>query len=104
MLAYVADGPFDGVLVYNLDRLTRRPFALEALADAMTAAGVRRVNFVTGDLDKGEDDGLMVARAVAPSRPRSQRQTGAARSGRGRRSRAPSRRDGWDGSRPHPHS
>lgn len=64
MLADVADGVIDGVLVYNLDRLTRRPAELEAFADAMTAAGVRQVKFVTGDLDMGTDDGLMMARIM----------------------------------------
>lgn len=64
MLADAADGLIDAVVVYNLDRLTRRPAELEAFADAMSAAGVRHVKFVTGDMDMGTDDGLMMARIM----------------------------------------
>ena len=51
MLADLADGLVDAVLVYNIDRLTRRPAELEQFHEAVDRAGVRHVRFVTGDTD-----------------------------------------------------
>jgi DNA invertase Pin-like site-specific DNA recombinase len=66
MLADLADGTRDAVLVAHLDRLTRRPKELEQFLDVVTAAKVRHVRFVTGgDLDIANGDGLMVVRMLA---------------------------------------
>ncbi|GAA1911002.1 hypothetical protein GCM10009737_10560 [Nocardioides lentus] len=62
MMSDLADWVLDGVIVYNIDRLTRRPAELEAFAIAVTLAGVRQVKFVTGDVNLGTDDGLLMAR------------------------------------------
>lgn len=62
MLADLEDGNVDGVIVYNIDRLTRRPAELEHFNDVVARAGVRHVKFVTGDTDIGTDDGLLLAR------------------------------------------
>lgn len=64
MLADLAGGFRDGVIVYHLDRLTRRPVELEAFVAAVDRARVKHVRFVTGDMDIGTGDGLMVARML----------------------------------------
>ena len=65
MLADLADGTRDAVLIYHVDRLTRRPIELEQFLDVLTAAKVRHVRFVAGgDLDIGNGDGLMVLRML----------------------------------------
>jgi len=65
MLEDVRAGTVDAVLVYNLDRLTRRPAEFEAFYETLTAAGVTNVRFVTGDMDLATDDGLFVGRLQA---------------------------------------
>lgn len=65
MMADLADGLVDGVLVYHLDRLTRRPIELEHFLEVVDAAKVRHVRFVTGDADVSTGDGLLVARIMA---------------------------------------
>lgn len=66
MLTDLADGFLDAVVVYHIDRLTRRPVELEQFVDVVTAAKVRHVRFVSGgDLDVGNGDGLLVARLLA---------------------------------------
>lgn len=62
MLADLADGVVDAVLVYHLDRLTRRPKELEEFVEVCDAAGVKRVATVQGDVNLGTGDGLLVAR------------------------------------------
>src|SRR3954464_4593695 len=47
MLADICDGYRDAVLVYHVDRLTRRPIELEQFVETVTAAGVRHVRFVS---------------------------------------------------------
>jgi site-specific DNA recombinase len=64
MLDDVASGARDGVLVYHLDRLTRRPRELEEFLEVIDAAKVRHVKFVAGDADLGSGDGLLVARIM----------------------------------------
>ena len=65
MLADLADGTRDAVLIYHVDRLTRKPIELEQFLDVLTAAKVRHVRFVAGgDLDIGNGDGLMVLRML----------------------------------------
>lgn len=44
------------MLIYHVDRLTRRPIELEQFLDVLTAAKVRHVRFVAGgDLDVGNE-------------------------------------------------
>jgi len=43
MLADLSDGIRDGVLVYDVDRLTRRPIELEEFLATLDAAKVRNV-------------------------------------------------------------
>lgn len=65
MLADIRDGLRDAVIVYNLDRLTRRPIELEEFHAACTTAGLRTVITVTAELDMSNDDGLFVARLMS---------------------------------------
>lgn len=65
MLADLRDGLRDAVIVYHVDRLTRRPVELEEFLAAIDAAGVRQVRFVVGGTDLGTGDGLMVTRIMA---------------------------------------
>lgn len=65
LLSDLADGSRDAVVIYHVDRLTRRPIELEQFLDVLTAAKVRHVRFVAGgDLDVGNGDGLMVLRML----------------------------------------
>lgn len=64
MMTDLADGLLDGVVVYNLDRLTRRPSELEAFHDAIQAAGISHVQFVTGEANMLTDDGLLQTRIL----------------------------------------
>jgi site-specific DNA recombinase len=65
MLADLAAGQRDAVIVYNLDRLHRRPVELEDFVALCEHAGVRDVATVTADIDLGNDDGLFMARIFA---------------------------------------
>ena len=65
MLTDLAEGRVDGVLVYHIDRLTRRPIELEQFVQAVDAAKVKHVRFVTGDADISTGDGLLVARMLS---------------------------------------
>lgn len=65
MLADVRDGLRDAVIVYNMDRLTRRPIELEEFTAVCEAAGLRQVVTATSDVDLGTDDGLFMARITA---------------------------------------
>jgi site-specific DNA recombinase len=65
MLADLADGMLDGVLVYHLDRLTRRPIELETFLNVIDAAKVREVRFVSGAGDVTSGDGVLVLRIAA---------------------------------------
>ena len=66
MLADIADGTHDAVIVYHVDRLTRRPIELEQFLDTLSIAKVRQVRFVPGvDIDIANGDGLMVLRMMA---------------------------------------
>lgn len=64
MLADLRDGYRDAVIVYHVDRLTRRPIELEEFIAAVDAAKVRHVRFVVGDTDLASGDGLLVARML----------------------------------------
>lgn len=65
MLEDIAAGLRDAVVVYNTDRLTRRPIELEQFTGICEAAGVRQLVAVTGDIDLGNDDGMFMARVLA---------------------------------------
>ena len=64
MLEDITDGLIDAVLVYHIDRLTRRPIELEQFIGVLDAAKVTRVRFVTGDTDLASGDGLLMARIM----------------------------------------
>ena len=65
MLAELESGDRDAVIVYNLDRLHRRPAELEEFVGLCERVGVSQVATVTADIDLGNDDGLFMARIFA---------------------------------------
>lgn len=65
MLADINAGLIDGVLVYHLDRLTRRPKELEEFLEVIDSARLRDVRFVSGLSGIGDGDGLMAIRIMA---------------------------------------
>ncbi|MBS4729881.1 recombinase family protein [Mycobacterium sp. SM1] len=65
MLADLASGARDAVIVYNLDRLHRRPVELEEFVTLCESVEVRDVATVTADIDLGNDDGWFMARIFA---------------------------------------
>lgn len=65
MLVDLKSGARDAVIVYNLDRLHRRPVELEEFVSLCESVGVRDVATVTADIDLGNDDGLFMARIFA---------------------------------------
>ena len=65
MVEDLTSGRINAVVVYNVDRLTRRPIELEEFVRVCEAAGVRDLASVTADLDLGNDDGLFMARVFA---------------------------------------
>ncbi|AMU64654.1 integrase/recombinase [Mycobacteroides abscessus 5S-0422] len=65
MLEDLKSGTRDAVIVYNLDRLHRRPVELEDFVILCESVGVRDVATVTADIDLGNDDGLFMARIFA---------------------------------------
>ena len=80
MLADLAQGRRDGVIVWHMDRLHRRPVELERFVDTCTRAGVRDVVTLSGDIDLAKGDGLLMARllaAVAANESDSKRRRGA---------------------------
>jgi len=62
MLDDIRAGVVDAIIVYHLDRLTRRPIELEQFSNILSEAGVTNVRFVAGDMDIGTDDGLLIGR------------------------------------------
>lgn len=65
MLADIASGDRDAVIVWHLDRLHRRMIELEQFVDTCSRAGVSDVVTLHGDVDLGNGDGLLVARIMA---------------------------------------
>jgi site-specific DNA recombinase len=65
LLADLRDRTRDAVLVYHLDRLTRRPIELEQFLTVTEGSGLRNLRFVTGGGDIGNGDGLMVLRLLS---------------------------------------
>jgi site-specific DNA recombinase len=79
LLADLADGLRDAVIVWHLDRLHRRPIELEQFVATCTRAGVADVVTLHGNFDLGSGDGLLVARllsAVAANESDSKRRRG----------------------------
>jgi DNA invertase Pin-like site-specific DNA recombinase len=62
LLEDIESGQIDAVVVYDLDRLTRRPIELEGFVNTCALAGVTQLVFVGGGVDMGTGDGLLVAR------------------------------------------
>lgn len=62
MLTDIAAGRFDAVVVWDQDRLVRRPIELEEFVQTCERAGVRHLATVHGDADLGTGDGLLIAR------------------------------------------
>jgi site-specific DNA recombinase len=65
MLADVEDGRRDAVIVYHMDRLTRRPADLEQFADLCERVGMKSFATVVSDINIGNEDGLLMARILA---------------------------------------
>lgn len=65
MLADIRGGLRDAVIVYNFDRLTRRPIELEEFSEACRAAGVDQIVTVNDSLNITNEDGLFTARLLA---------------------------------------
>ncbi|HEY5434491.1 MAG TPA: recombinase family protein, partial [Candidatus Limnocylindrales bacterium] len=57
MLADIAAGAVDGVVVWHLDRLHRQPRELEAFLDTCDKARLTALACVTGEVNLGTDDG-----------------------------------------------
>ena len=64
MLADIESGSLDGVLIYNIDRLTRRPIEFEQFHVVAERAGIP-LRCVTGDADFGTEDGMLLGRMQA---------------------------------------
>ena len=65
MLAAVEQGDIDAVIVWHLDRLTRRPVELEDFFDVCDRAGLKHMACVSGDIDLSTHDGQFHARILA---------------------------------------
>lgn len=65
MLEDIADGVRDGLIVYHLDRLTRRPIELEQFVAITEARSDFQLQAVSGGGDIGTGDGLLIARIMA---------------------------------------
>lgn len=57
-------GTVDAVIVWHLDRLTRRPAELESFFEICDAAGIKDLASCTGDVDLSTDDGRFMARIL----------------------------------------
>src|SRR4051812_22506501 len=62
LLGDIKAGIVDGVVVWDADRLHRRPVELEAFFEVADAAGLRHLATVGGDIDLATGDGLLVTR------------------------------------------
>ena len=65
MLADLAEGRRDGVIVWHMDRLHRRPIEFERFVEVCSRAGVSDVVTLSGDIDLAKGDGLLMARMLA---------------------------------------
>lgn len=64
LLAGLKAGDYDAVMVWHLDRLTRRPIELEEFFDTCDAAAVVDLASCTGDIDLSTHDGRFMARIL----------------------------------------
>ncbi|HYN35946.1 MAG TPA: recombinase family protein [Actinomycetota bacterium] len=64
MLQDIRDGVIDGLIVWHLDRLHRRPMELEEFFEICDRAGLRYMASVSGDIDLSTDDGRFHARIL----------------------------------------
>ena len=64
LLADIAAGDVDAVVVWHLDRLHRNPKELEEFFEVCAAAGVDDLATVTGDIDLATHDGQFLARIL----------------------------------------
>lgn len=64
MVAAIASGERDGVIIYNVDRLTRQPILFERFLETCARAGVRNLGSVGGDIDLATSDGQFMARVL----------------------------------------
>ena len=64
MLADIADGTVDAVVVWHLDRLHRQPKELEEFFEVCDSARVTALASVTGDTDLSTHDGRFLARIL----------------------------------------
>ena len=65
MLSAVEQGDIDAVIVWHLDRLTRRPVELEDFFEVCDRAGLKHMACVSGDIDLSTHDGQFHARILA---------------------------------------
>jgi DNA invertase Pin-like site-specific DNA recombinase len=65
MLEAMREGRVNAVIVYHLDRLTRRPIELEAFVQVCDQARITDVATVSGDVNLSNGDGLLIARIGA---------------------------------------
>jgi DNA invertase Pin-like site-specific DNA recombinase len=64
MLDDITAGLRDAVIVYNADRLLRKPSELEDLIKIAATAGIKHLASVTGDVDLSNEDGRLMARVL----------------------------------------
>ncbi|MDP9331508.1 MAG: recombinase family protein [Actinomycetota bacterium] len=64
MLADIRSGKITAIVAWHLDRLTRSPKELESFLDDCASAGVKRFGTVSGDIDLGSRDGIVMARIL----------------------------------------
>jgi site-specific DNA recombinase len=64
MLADLAAGLRDAVVIYNVDRLTRQPFLFEEFLKVCEQQHVTRLGSVGGDIDLATSDGQFMARVL----------------------------------------
>jgi site-specific DNA recombinase len=65
LLADIADGSVDALIVYDSDRFYRQPRELEEFLDVCEGAKVTELTQVTGDVDLGSTDGRLTLRIKA---------------------------------------
>jgi site-specific DNA recombinase len=65
LLADITDRHVDAVLVWHLDRLHRQPRELEEFVDTCTAANLKHLVTLHGEVDIGSGDGMLIARIMA---------------------------------------
>jgi DNA invertase Pin-like site-specific DNA recombinase len=64
MLADIADGTVDALVVWHLDRLHRQPRELEEFLDLCDRTGLRSMACITGEVDLSSHDGRFLARIL----------------------------------------